>query len=580
MHTGNAERRDHRRWLRRLVLAPTVGLTVHAAFSLGLTGCAGNLRSVPAANTTALRAQTPDEPTAELPAKNDAAEPPAKKNTNDTGGVRWLWNKITGKSQEEHDKERAERDANNEKYGQGFGPIPAIKPFSKDQMAERREREKKREEEAKKQEDGLPFGLNDLWNKWTLPAIPEGETETLVLRGDQLETEKPLGKSSDLMTGAHEYYRQADYDRARKLFHAVAENKKNPVLVAEEARFYEAECLRREGKYPRACDTYHKMLQEFPGGGYREQACQRMYDIAMFWLEDTKDEMRQLEEKKDGKRWLVVSQVVHWEKEKPFIDQEGRALESLERVRYNDITGPLADKSLFWAGSVKFYRQDYREADHYFTQLAEMHPNSEFAAKAIELGIISKHLSTGGADYDGRKVAEARQLINTAMSSYPKLANDPDKKQFLLNQLACCSMQQAEKDYKMAEFYRRTRHPASAYFYYEIVRRRYPGTPFADQATQKMWDLRKELEGKAEASALPKTPEEAPTPGQPAPAAPRQPETAPPPRTLPPAGATPPVETAPQPRPFNPAPQAAPRPAAPTEGLPGMQPKTLPPGIR
>lgn len=566
MHTGNAERRDHRRWLRRLVLAPTVGLTMHGALSLGLTGCAGNLRSVPAANATALRAQTPDEP---------AAEPPVRK-SNDTGSLRWLWNKVTGKSQEEQDKERAQRDANNAKYGEGIGPLPNVQLADK---AADKPPEPKREE-AK--DSNKYFGISDFWDRLTLPDLPEGETETLVLRGDKLETEKRPAKAGDQLAGAHEYYRLAEYDKARKLFHAVAENNKNPVLVCEEARFYEAECLRRLGKYPRACDTYHKMLQEFPGGGYREQACQRMYDIAMFWLDDTKEEMRQLEEKKDGKRMLVVSQVVHWEKEKPFLDEEGRALEALERVRYNDITGPLADKSLFWAGSVKFYRQDYREADHYFTQLAEMHPNSEFAAKAIELGIISKHLSTGGADYDGRKVAEARQLINTAMSSYPKLANDPEKKQFLLNQLACCSMQQAEKDYKMAEFYRRTGHPASAYFYYEIVRRRYPGTPFADQATQKMWDLRKDLEGKAEASTLPKPTEDfaVPQPGQPAPATPRPSETAPPPRTLPPGGAAPPVETAPQPRPFNPAPQAAPRPAAPAEGLPGMQPKTLPSGIR
>src|SRR5262249_4159299 len=156
---------------------------------------------------------------------------------------------------------------------------------------------------------------------------------------------------------------------------------------------------------------------------------------------------------------------------------------------FADITGPLADKALFLAGTVKFYREDYRDADMFFTQLVESHPNSPLRARAIELGIIAKQMGTGGADYDGRKVAEARKLVQGALQSEPTLAHDPEKEKFLTRQLVTCNLQQAEKDFKIAEFYRRTGHPGSAYFYYEIVRRRYPGTKYADEATQQMHDL-------------------------------------------------------------------------------------------
>jgi hypothetical protein len=44
----------------------------------------------------------------------------------------------------------------------------------------------------------------------------------------------------------------------------------------------------------------------------------------------------------------------------------------------------------------------------------------------------------------------------------------------------------AQRDFATAEFYRRTGHPESAFFYYELVRRRYPGTPFAAMAQQRM----------------------------------------------------------------------------------------------
>ena len=148
-------------------------------------------------------------------------------------------------------------------------------------------------------------------------------------------------------------------------------------------------------------------------------------------------------------------------------------MQALEQVHLNDITGPLADKALFLAGGVKFYREDYHEADHYFSKLVEQHQNSPLAPQAIELAIISKHMSTGGPDYDGRKVAEARLLVDSALRNYPELARD--KSGFLERQLGSITYQQAEKDYMTAEFYRRTGHPGSAYFYYEIVRRRYPG---------------------------------------------------------------------------------------------------------
>jgi outer membrane protein assembly factor BamD (BamD/ComL family) len=169
--------------------------------------------------------------------------------------------------------------------------------------------------------------------------------------------------------------------------------------------------------------------------------------------------------------------------------REGRAIEALENIIINDINGKRADEALFLAGSVKFYREDYREADRLFSQLVDQHPHSKHAPQAMEYAIISKHMSTGGADYDGRKVAEARKYVDLALRNYVQPA---DKSAFLERQLAGITMQQAEKDFKVAEFYRRTGHPGSAYFYYEIVRRRYPGTPYCERAAEMMHELKSE----------------------------------------------------------------------------------------
>jgi hypothetical protein len=51
------------------------------------------------------------------------------------------------------------------------------------------------------------------------------------------------------------------------------------------------------------------------------------------------------------------------------------------------------------------------------------------------------------------------------------------------------SAKQAEKDLKVAEFYERTNRPQAAYFSYDLVRRRYPGTASAEQAHAAMLRL-------------------------------------------------------------------------------------------
>jgi outer membrane protein assembly factor BamD (BamD/ComL family) len=400
---------------------------------------------------------------------------------------------------------------------------------------------------AKKDKDAESgFDLTNLKMPWQWdmfrPKPPPPPQDSLVLRGDNLEADSSAkyGQAGKELAGAKDLFRKGEYDKAAAVFNHLAENKHNPPQLAEEARYYEAESLRLQGHYPKAADTYVRLLNDFPSGAFREQALQHVFDIANYWLDDTRQEMVEQREIEDKKRWFTTPHFLHVDKTKPFLDEEGRAVEKLEQVHYNDMMGPLADKTLFLLGSVKFFNADYREAEHYFSQLVEMHPTSKLRPQAIELGIIAKNLSTGGPDYDGRKSAEARQLVHKALNNCPELAN---KKEFMERQLVSITLQQADKDYRMAEFYRRTGHPEAAYFYYEIVRRRYPGTKYAEYAALEMEALRAKAEkqGARRPETHPGggTGHEPAAPGQP-PAPPSstegrqagQPEMAPPPRPL------------------------------------------------
>jgi outer membrane protein assembly factor BamD (BamD/ComL family) len=402
------------------------------------------------------------------------------------------------------------------------------------------------------------------WDQFNLfkPPTPPPPVESFVLRNGTLVPEKiPLGKGAETMlAGARELFRREEYAKAERVFHYLADHDKNPPAVIQEALYYEAECLRLQGDWPKATDVYAKLVRDHTTNPYRDQALQHMFDIARFWLQDTWEEVRETQEKREGKRWVVWPRFISLDKRKPIVDREGRAIQRLEDVHmFEGKGGAYADKALFLCGYVKWYNEDYAGADHDFTQLHERFPESPYAADAVEFAIKAKMMSTGGADYDGRKAAEARKLVDDAMRM--RQLNDQRKKD-LQNLLSSISAQQAEKDFQTAEFYRRTGHPGSAYFCYEIVRRRYPGTDAAMRAIQRMMEIRNKMakeqqdklgpppdgptrpaeqllpprkvqpDGLPQPRPLPGSPETAPMPQK----VPGGPETAPPPRPLPVGG--------------------------------------------
>lgn len=313
----------------------------------------------------------------------------------------------------------------------------------------------------------------------------------MVLRGAGLEAEK-FGPDAPVfaeLEGAKQRFQENDFAKAEPIFAKLANNTKNPLPVAEEARYYEGECQRLKGDYRSAEATYKRQMKDFRNGQFTDQANRRLFDIANYWLDETRDQMKAYEEKREGKRTIIwPASFVHFTKDKPLFDIEGHAVQCLEEVRLNDINGPLGEKSLFFLATVKYFREDYREADYFYTELYTKFPNSPLAEKAIKQAILCKSLCTGGSAYDARTVEEARKLIDTAMRAYPKLAGQ--ETEWMQRQVVSINLQQADRDWNIAEFYRRTGKSGSAYFYYELVRRRYPGTTYAERAAARLSDIR------------------------------------------------------------------------------------------
>ena len=222
-----------------------------------------------------------------------------------------------------------------------------------------------------------------------------------------------------------------------------------------------------------------------------------MYLIASEWLKSRTRRNRRPDQARERTQVEELDRQHHsgqLRRKLPTFDTEGRALQTLERVYFNDPTGPYADKALFMLGRVHFHREEFKESARYFQQLAETYDRSPLRDEALKMAIIAKNNSTGGPQYDGKDTMEAMRLINSAKATSPVLAREQDGK-FLDQQSLMVRYQQAEKDFETAEFYRRTGHPGSAWFYYELVTRRYPGIkPFAEQAAARQHELKGELD--------------------------------------------------------------------------------------
>lgn len=335
-------------------------------------------------------------------------------------------------------------------------------------------------------------GPDSFARKDAAPAEGEG---VVIRAGHVQEAPAKAFKGAADLAAAEELFQAGDYRKAEKLFAKVADDTSNPALQAEKARYFEAECERLRGDLPGAMGTCTRLLKDFQYGVYRERTVGKMFEIANFWLDDTRSQLDAEAEKAVGKRYFVPWNFLHFDKKKPTFDEEGHALKAMEQVYYNDPTGPYAERALFMAGYVHFRRGRFKEADQLLTQVVEAidrnNKKSELRDQAIELAILAKNNSTGGAPYDGRKAAEALKLIHQARLTSPEMANN--RADFLDRQAKIVRIMQAEKDFDIAEFYRRTGHPASAWFYYELVRRRFQETEFHGKAIARMKEINSDL---------------------------------------------------------------------------------------
>ena len=116
------------------------------------------------------------------------------------------------------------------------------------------------------------------------------------------------------------------------------------------------------------------------------------------------------------------------------------------------------------------------------------HSKSPFLQKAQLAAIDARIKGYLGPDYDGSGLEKARELVKETMSNFPDRQASYEG---LYHTLDVINDQEAERTFRVGNYYKRTGKVASAEFYFGKIPQRWPNSPWAVKAKTELAQLAK-----------------------------------------------------------------------------------------
>ncbi len=320
------------------------------------------------------------------------------------------------------------------------------------------------------QEDNNPSKLTSPKSGSTLILGSDGWRPMLKPKANP-EADKELDDALKL-------FQQGKLAEAESAFAKIAKNRKGSHW-GEKSQYYLAESQYQQKKYVKANDSFERLYADYPGTEFRDKLVSREYALAQLWLSQS-DPQAKPEQKLP---WYT-----RFTGEQPVIDTRGTGLKALEHVRHHDPDGPLADDAVLQIADYHMKSNDYESAAIYYDQLIASHPKSPFLQKAQLSAIDSRLKAYMGPEYDGSGLEKAREMVKQTMSTFPDRQASYEK---LYHTLDIINDQEAERTFKVGEYYKRTGKVTSAEFYFGKIPQRWPGSPWSVKAKTELAQLAK-----------------------------------------------------------------------------------------
>ena len=205
--------------------------------------------------------------------------------------------------------------------------------------------------------------------------------------------------------------KRSTYQAAKKSYAEAAKLSPGTPLE-EDALMMIAESLFFTDEYVKAAEAYDQLVQRYQSTRHLDVIDQRRFAIARYWLEL----------KKQQRGISLLPNVT--DQQRPAMDTFGHAIKLLDKIRFDNPTGKLADDATMAAAIANFERERYAAADVLFDDVRENFPKSEHMFQAHLLGLKCKQIIYEGPDYDGGVLDQSEKIIQQIFLIFPDEAEE------------------------------------------------------------------------------------------------------------------------------------------------------------
>jgi outer membrane assembly lipoprotein YfiO len=142
--------------------------------------------------------------------------------------------------------------------------------------------------------------------------------------------------------------------------------------------------------------------------------------------------------------------------------------------------GPRSDEAQFRIAQYYFGKRNYREASDAYALTAAQYKDSRFYEEALFMRARAMYLSNEGPRRDPLPYVEARAGLKEYLRQFPQGEHVAESSELLVKIADVL----AEKQFLIAEYYRRQKRLRAAQRYYRHVLRHYPESSWAEKAKQ------------------------------------------------------------------------------------------------
>ncbi len=265
--------------------------------------------------------------------------------------------------------------------------------------------------------------------------------------------------------------RQKRFLDAAKLYKKAADRWPDSALQ-EDALFMLGESYFFADRYPKSSNAYELLVKKYQNTRHIDTVDKRRFAMGRYWIEH----------QDANPDWPVTPNLLS--RDRPVFDKFGHGVRVLDKIRFDDPTGKLADDATMAAAIAQFKAGEYAPTDELFADLRRSFPNSEHQFQAHVLGLKCKMKIYQGSDYSLKPMDDAEEILKQTQRQFPQEAEK--KHEFLVATWKEIRMNKALHDWSMAKYYDRRDEYGAAREYYARVRDQYSDTSLAGDAKERL----------------------------------------------------------------------------------------------